>query len=130
MHKGKQLHACVVVKANSSWVRSLIWLITISDGSAFVHDGVVGRFCRGLGRAAVDYWSGLKRPDGQSALHVLVGVTPEYHAAALRGFRIMGFTSLITIPNYCRGAKGLGRCGAVISHEDCETHRQRLPAEG
>jgi hypothetical protein len=52
-----------------------------------------------------------------------MGITPEYHTAALRVIRIMGFTSLETIPDYCVSPDGQGRCGAVISYFECANQR-------
>ena len=52
-----------------------------------------------------------------------MGITPEYHTAALRVIRIMGFTSLETIPSYCASQDGRGRCGGVISYLECAKHR-------
>jgi hypothetical protein len=122
--KATNLHVCVVVENATKQVRAIIWLTNISAGTAFAHYATFGGFSRGVGGAALDYWCGLRRPDGQPVLHVLLGITPEYHRDALRVIRIMGFTSLGTIPSYCRGQGGQGRCGAVLSHYECAKHRR------
>ena len=122
--KGVNLHVCVVAENETNQVRGIIWLTNISGGTAFVHYAAIGPFRRGGGRAAVDYWCSLRRQDGQPVLHVLLGITPEYHRDALRVIRIMGFASLGTIPSYCRGQGGQGRCGAVLSHYECAKHRR------
>ena len=91
-----------------------------------MHYCMLGPPRRSVGKALLDYWCGLRRTDGQPWLHVLLGITPEYHTAALRVIRIMGFTSLGTIPSYCLTQDGQGRCGAVISYFECAQHRERL----
>jgi hypothetical protein len=43
----------------------------------------------------------------------------------LRVIRIMGFTGADVIRGYFEKTDGQSRCGAPISHYDCEAHRQR-----
>ena len=128
--KGVNLHVCVVVENETNQVRAIIWLINISGGTAFVHYALIGPFQLAVLRAAVASWCSLRRPDGRPVLRVLLGITPEDLRDALRVIRIMGFASLGTLPSYCRGQGGQGRCEAVPSHYECEKHRQRLPAWG
>lgn len=123
--KKEKLHVCFVADTETSELRGFAWLTEMSGGKAFAHYCLVGVPRRNIGRAIVDYWCNLRRPDGQALLYVLLGITPEYHKKALRVIRIMGFTGADVIPGYFEKADGQSRCGAVISHYDCEAHRQR-----
>ena len=121
--KASHLHVIFVVESATSQLKGIGWLTNVSGGTGFVHYCMLGPLRRSVGKAAIDYWCGLQRTDGQPWLHVLMGITPEYHTAALRVIRIMGFTSLETIPSYCASKDGQGRCGGVISYLECAKHR-------
>lgn len=113
------LIVCVVVERATRSPAALGWLTNASGGSAFVHYCVFGAPRRAVGKALLDYWCGFRGPDGKRLFHVLLGITPEIHTAALRVIRIMGFTSIGTIPSYCDCAFAGGRRGAVISYYEC-----------
>lgn len=117
--KGPGIIACIVVDVETRAASAIGWLTNASGGSAFVHYCVLGTPRRSAGRALLDYWCNFRGPDGRRLFHVLLGITPEHHTAALRVIRIMGFTSLGVIPQYCTVDEGRGRCGAVISFFEC-----------
>lgn len=121
--KASHLHVIFVVESATSQLKGIGWLTNVSGGTAFVHYCMLGPPRRSVGTALLDYWCRLRRTDGQPWLHVLMGITPEHHTAALRVIRIMGFTSLETIPSYCASPDGRGRCGAVISYFECAQQR-------
>ena len=98
---------------------AIAWLTHASDASAFVHYCVLGPPRRDVGKALLRHWCGLRDPDGAPRFDVLLGVTPDFHAAALRVLRIMGFTTLGTIPRDCHSPFAGGRCGGVISYYEC-----------
>ena len=123
--KKSHLHVIFAVESATSQLKGIGWLTNVSGGTGFVHYCMLGPPRRSVGKAMLDYWCGLRRTDGQPWLHVLMGITPEYHTAALRVIRIMGFTSLETIPSYCVSQDGQGRCGAVISYLECGNQRSK-----
>jgi len=123
--KKDDLEVCFVVDTQTSQLRGFAWLTEMSGGKAFAHYCFLGVPHRAIGRAVVNFWCNLRRPDGQALLYVLLGITPEFHNKAVRFIRIIGFTKLDTIPGYFEDHKGSGRSGAIISHYDCEAHRQR-----
>jgi len=114
--KSPQIIACVVLDLESRSPCAIGWLTNAAGGSAFVHYCVLGRPRRAAGRVLLDYWCNLRGSDGNRMFHVLLGITPETHEAALRVIRIMGFREIGTIPKYCQCAFEGGRRGAVISY--------------
>jgi hypothetical protein len=65
-------------------------------------------------------------------LKVLVGITPETHFTALKLVRLVGFTIMGTIPNFCDLVYEGKRVGAVISYylpEAVASKRSGLPSE-
>lgn len=117
--RSPQIIACIVLDLEMRAPCAIGWLTNASSGSAFVHYCVLGKPRRSAGKALLDYWCTLRAPDGQRLFRVLLGITPETHAAALRVIRIMGFTTLGTIPHYCQLDRGRAHCGAVISYYEC-----------
>lgn len=111
--------AFVVIDVTTGQPVVLAWLTNVIGGSAFVHYATLGRPCRDAGRALLAYWDRLVDDSGQPLLEVLLGITPEHHAAALRVMRIMGFARLATIPRYCIVADPAGRVGGVLSCREC-----------
>jgi hypothetical protein len=120
--KSPALIVCVVVDRIRRHPVALGWLTNASGGSAFVHYCVLGPPRRAIGKALLNYWCQFRGPDGKPLFHVLLGITPETHTMALRVIRIMGFTSIGTIPDYCECAFEGGRRGAVISYYQCPAH--------
>lgn len=106
----------VGIEAESTAIRGLAWLTNVHDGSAFLHYCTLGGFRRAVARALLAHLESLRQADGRPALDRLLGITPEVNAAALRMLKVMGFTTLGTIPGYCRLASRGGRCGGVISY--------------
>lgn len=104
------------IEAESTSIRGLAWLTNVHDGSAFLHYCTLGGFRRGVARALLAHLESLRQTDGRPALDRLLGITPEVNARALRMLKVMGFTTLGTIPGYCRLASRGGRCGGVISY--------------
>ncbi len=111
--------ASLVVDTATDQVRALGWLTHAGEGSAFAHYCVLGPFRRSVGRAMLTHWRGLTSAAGKPLFDMLLGITPEIHTAALRVTRIMGFTTIGTIPRYCRCTYAGGRCGGVLSSLDC-----------
>lgn len=111
--------ASLVVDTATDQVRALGWLTHAGEGSAFAHYCVLGPFRRSVGRAMLTHWRGLTNAAGTPLFDMLLGITPEIHTAALRVTRIMGFTTIGTIPRYCRCTYAGGRCGGVLSSLDC-----------
>ena len=91
------------------------WLTNVHDGSGFLHYCSLGGFGREQARLLMSHWEGLCEADGSPTVERLLGITPEANPAALRVLGIMGFTTLGTIPGYCRLAHSGRRCGGVIS---------------
>lgn len=110
-----QLLVSLVVDAATGQPRALGWLTNAGEGSAFAHYCVLGPFHRSVGRAMLAHWCGLKDAAGAPMFEILLGITPEVHTAALRLTRIMGFSTIGTIPRYCRCPHAGGRCGGVLS---------------
>jgi len=117
--KSPQLIASIVMDVRENAPCAIGWLTNAAGGSAFVHYCVLGRPSRAAGRALLDHWCSFRGPDGKRLFHVLLGITPETHEAALRVLRIMGFTSIGTIPHYCQCAYEGGWRGGVISYFEC-----------
>lgn len=120
-----RIMASLVVEATTGQPRVLGWLTHAGEGSAFAHYCVVGPFQRSLGRVLLDHWCGLTDTTGQPLFDVLLGITPEVHTAALRVARIMGFSTVGTIPKYCRCLSAGGRCGGVLT---CFERSSALPS--
>jgi hypothetical protein len=118
-----RLTVSVVIESNTGHILGLAWLTNASQGSAFVHYCMLGPPRRDVGKALVSHWCGLRDGSGSPLFDVLLGVTPEFHTAALRVVRIMGFTTLGTIPRYCRSPYAGGACGGVISYYECPSGR-------
>jgi hypothetical protein len=95
--------------------RGFAWLTNLHDGSGFLHYCSLGGFGREQARLLMSHWEGLRNADGSPTVERLLGITPEANPAAVRVLKLMGFTTLGTIPGYCRLAHGGGRCGGVIS---------------
>jgi hypothetical protein len=110
-----RLLVSLVVDEATGRPRALGWLTNAGEGSAFAHYCVLGPFQRSVGRAMLAHWCGLKDAGGAPMLDILLGITPEVHTAALRLARIMGFSTIGTIPRYCRCPYAGGRCGGVLS---------------
>lgn len=117
--KSSQVIACLVLDLETRSPCALGWLTNAAGGSAFVHYCVLGPPRRSAGQALLDYWCNFRGSNGQRLFRVLMGITPEIHTAALRVIRIMGFTSIGTIPRYCAIDRGRRHCGAVISYYEC-----------
>jgi hypothetical protein len=117
--------AVLAVDAASGAARGFAWLTNVHDGSAFLHYCSLGGFSREGARAVLAAVEGLRGADGQPLLDRLLGITPEVNTAALRVLRLMGFTSLGTIPGYCRLAHRGVRCGGVISFYECRQGARR-----
>jgi len=113
------LRVSLVIDAVSGLVCVLGWLTPAGDGSAFVHYCNLGRFRRDAGRTLLHHWCEPPEPGGRPVFEVLLGITPEPHAGAIRAARIMGFVPVGTIPRYCRWAAGTLRCGGVLSVFEC-----------
>ena len=124
--RAPQIAACIAVDAAR---HPLIvgWLTNIDNAAAFAHYFVLGRPRRQAGWAMRDYWMDLRQADGTHLLDVLIGITPESHTLALRLLRLMGFTTIGTIPRYCNCVHAGGRQGGVISHY--ERRETRGPAQ-
>jgi hypothetical protein len=110
-----RLLVSLVVDAATERPRALGWLTNAGEGSAFAHYCVIGPFQRSVGRAMLANWCELKDATGAPMFEILLGITPEVHTAALRLARIMGFSTVGTIPRYCRCPYAGGRCGGVLS---------------
>lgn len=110
-HAGRMVHAV----ADDGRMLGLAWLTNVEDGSAFLHYCSLGRFRRDAARKLLGHFAALGQPDGRPLLDRLLGITPEVNLPALRVLRQMGFTTLGTIPGYCRLAHQGTRCGGVIS---------------
>ena len=108
--------SCLVIDTTTRQPAALAWLTNIGQGAAFPHYCVFGRPRRSVGGAILEHWKSLCDPCGAPLIEVLIGVTPETHALALRVMKIMGFTPIGVIPRYCVCAFEGGRRGAVISH--------------
>lgn len=119
---GPDLIVSLVVEAATSRPRAVGWLTNAGEGSAFAHYCVIGPFRRSIGQAMLNHWCGQKDAAGAPKFEVLLGITPEVHTAALRVARIMGFSTVGTIPRYCRCAYAGGRCGGVLT---CFENRSR-----
>lgn len=105
----------VVCDAQTSEPRAIGWLTHAGAGSAFAHYCVLGRFRRDLGRTLLDYWFGLEAEAGEPLIEVLLGITPEIHTLALRVATMMGFTTIGSIPRYCRCPYAGMRCAGVLT---------------
>lgn len=105
--------------------RALGWLTHAGEASAFAHFCVLGGFRRSVGEAMLSHWRGLGDATGEPLVDVLLGITPEIHAPALRVARIMGFTTIGTIPRYCRCSYAGVRCGGVLGFLDLGLGRER-----
>ena len=114
--KSPQIAACLAIDVEARQPAVFAWLTNIENDSAFTHYCVLGTPSRAAGRAVLRFWESLRRPDGRPLLDLLLGITPEIHAPAVRVLRILGFTSIGTIPGYCNCAYAGGKCGAVISY--------------
>lgn len=114
--KSPQIAACIAIDAEARQPAVFAWLTNIENDSAFAHYCVLGTPSRAAGRAVLTFWESLRRPDGDPLLDLLLGITPEIHEPALRVLRILGFTSIGTIPGYCNCVYAGGKCGAVISY--------------
>lgn len=114
--KSPQIIACIVLDLDTRSPCAIAWLTNVSGGAAFVHYCALGLFKRSTGKALLEYWCKFRNPDGTRLFHLLLGITPETNTAALRVLRIMGFTSIGTIPNYCHCEFEGGRRGGVISY--------------
>jgi len=110
-----RIMASLVIEATTGQPRVLGWLTHAGECSAFAHYCVIGPFQRSVGRTLLDHWCGLTDATGQPLFDVLLGITPEVHTAALRVARIMGFSTVGTIPKYCRCLSAGGRCGGVLT---------------
>lgn len=117
--KSRHVIASVVLDLETRLPRAIGWLTNASGGAAFTHYCVLGKPRRSVGRVLLDHWINLRDRDGKRLFRVLLGITPETHPAALRVIRIMGFTSLGTIPRYCQIDRGRICCGGVISYYEC-----------
>lgn len=85
---------------------AIAWLTHASDASAFVHYCVLGPPRRDVGKALLRHWCGLRDPDGAPRFDVLLGVTPDFHAAALRVLRIIQGPSRCGGGARCRDESG------------------------
>jgi hypothetical protein len=116
--KSPDIAACLVIDAASRQPAALAWLTNVDNGAAFAHYCVFSTPSRAAGQAVLAFWEHLSRPDGRPLLELLLGITPEIHEPALRVLRILGFTTIGTIPRYCDCVYKGGRCGAVISYRE------------
>ena len=114
--RAPDIAACLAVDLDSREPVVLAWLTNIGNRSAFAHYAVLGRPQRAAGRAVLDFWRSFRDRAGEPVIDVLLGITPDTHRLALRVLKIMGFTSIGTIPRYCDTAYEGRRTGGVISY--------------
>jgi hypothetical protein len=84
-------------------VVAIAWLNNLDYKTARCHFAFIGDFHRDAGKTILKYWEDMISPeDGKKMFKTLYGVTPERNELAVRVIKVMGFTILGTIPNFCK----------------------------
>lgn len=96
------------------------WLNNVGQGVAEGHFCSIGRYQRGSGEIALNYWRSFKTETGEQFLKVIYGVTPETYTKVFKLLHILGFERVGTIPGLCFLAYEQKRTGGVISYLSLE----------
>ena len=95
----------------------IAWISDYGGGHACMHHCSLGKFKRGAGKAILKYYELFQDPEaGGPAFQVLIGITPENNAAAVRVAKLMGFKIVGTVPMLCHDVYADKRIGGVISY--------------
>ena len=106
----------VVVVGEDKEPRCVAWLNTYENHSARCHFCILGSYKRGVGETIINYWRAMRDSNGDPLLLTIVGVTPENNEKAIHLVRMMGYTVLGTIPNFCKLKYENKLVGGVISY--------------
>lgn len=106
----------VVVVNEDKEPEAIAWLNTYENHSARCHHCFLRPFKRGVGEAIINYWRSMTDSTGGPLLLTILGVTPEVNEKAVRLVKLMGFTVLGTIPNFCKLKYENKLVGGVISY--------------
>jgi hypothetical protein len=107
----------VIVRNDDTTSGCIAWLNHYENKSARGHYCGLGVYHRGVGQAVMNYWKNLKSADGEPVLLTILGITPETNKPACRMLKVLGFTLLGVIPNFCKMKYDSDRLvGGVVSY--------------
>ncbi len=100
----------IVMDAREKKIACVAWLNNVDKGCAQIHFCMYGYPHPGIGIVALKYFSTFP------GLRVIVGVTPQEYATAIRYAKRIGFIEVGAIPNMLDMAHEGRRMGAVITY--------------
>ena len=106
----------VVVVGEDKEPKVIAWLNAYENHNARGHYCFLTPFKRGVGEAIINYWRSMRDTNGDPLLLTIIGVTPEINEKAIHLVKLMGFTVLGTIPNFCKLKYENKLVGGVVSY--------------